>query len=304
MVGMLLLTIVSTACCKGAKKAAREQLQKEWMQKSEKACKRTAKLIKKLQWNTAKFENVLDAEIEKTKKGGRSLKTYNPDLFRRLSKALEPIDVTNPEVKDKLNKDVWMTHYRFVNNAGELLPRLHSFLALLAQLKFVVGLGLAVDRKHAKQLNKMLPDAKTPKMQKKPMFGVVIQENFGVIFTGELGKPVRRKDTGAKRKCVETQPDLAEGYRLSDGRCYWFSRAPQGRGKCTPYNNTLRYFQNTDAELFNRLKCTGIEMVYFESWLYNVIQIQHLLHEISKVNPKNLYHEFRNSTAVASDPDK
>ena len=271
------------------------RLKRDWVVKSKKSCIKTSKVIKQLHKSTLKFERAFEEEVEKTKKGRRPLAAYNPALFQKLADAIELIDVSNPKVKSFLNKNVWTTHYRFVKNAAEILPRLHTFLGLLAQLKMVVQLGRQVDSKHGKQLMKLVPGAKAPKQQKKPMFGVLIKGNFGVVFSGVLGKPVKNTGTAEAIMCTETKVDNAEGYKLSDGNCYWFTKPPQKRGECANYNNTLRYFQNSDAELFNRVKCIGMERVFFEAWLYNIIQIKLILAEIKKVNPKDLYVKFRKS---------
>jgi len=272
------------------------RLKRDWVAKSKKSCLKTSKVIKQLHKSTLKFEGVFEEEVEKTKKGRRLYSAYNPNLFRNLGEAIELIDVTNPKVKSFLNKNVWTTHYRFVKNAREILPRLHTFLGLLTQLKAVVALGMNVDHKHGKQLKKLIPSAKTPKEQKKPLFGVLIKGNFGVVFTGPLGAPVKNTaGKGEPIKCEETKVDSAEGYKLSDGTCYWFTKPPQARGECAKYNNHLRYFQNTDAELFNRMKCVGMEKVFFEAWLYNIIQVKLILAQIKKINPKDLYVKFRKS---------
>jgi len=271
------------------------RLKRDWVAKSKKSCIKTSQVIKQLHKSTVKFEGVFEEEVEKTKKGRSVLTAYNPNLFRRLSDAIDLLDVTSPKVKGFLNKNVWTTHYRFVKNAAEILPRLHTFLGLLTQLKAVVQLGQAVDGKYGAQLAKLLPGAKPPKQQKKPMFGVLIKGNFGVVFTGPLGNPVKNTGTAEKPTCTDTKVDSAEGYKLSDGNCYWFTTPPKTAKDCAKYSGSLRYFQNSDAELFNRVKCIGMERVFFEAWLYNIVQIKLILAEIKKINPKDLYVKFRKS---------
>lgn len=83
------------------------RLQRDWQQKTQQACLATAGVIQGLHKNTERFRTEFDEEVRKTTTGGRSMTAYNPNLFRRLSKAVAPLDVTSPKLRRALNENVW-----------------------------------------------------------------------------------------------------------------------------------------------------------------------------------------------------
>ncbi len=258
-------------------------LRRDWVKKSKKACETTGALIKRLHRGTQAFQLAFEQELDKTKKGRVPLKYYNPNLFKRLTDEAEAFDTSNPKIKALMNKQIWTTHYRFVKNAGDLLPKLFNYLALLQQLKLAVTTGRAVENQYAKLLAKKTPEAKKPKPKKEPQFGVLIRGDRNALFA-KLGKP-----------CKGNKPisnyNEAEGFVLPNGKCYPFTKPAQGSA-CATYDGTVRVFSNTDEELVNRMKCTGQEDVVFKAWTYTVFQVQVLLKQVKAANAKDLYNRF------------
>lgn len=266
------------------------RLKRDWSAKSKESAKTTAELLKQLHKSTLRFEAVLEEEIGKTKKGRAELKTYNPNLFSRLEEATSAFDMEDPKLKALMKKQIWTTHYRFVPNAGDLLPRMHNYLAALQQLKIAVMIGRAMenDPKFAPQLAKKKPDAKGSKAAKHPEFGAYIKGNRGALFF-KLGKPCNKE-----MKPIDKHSE-AHGYQLPDDRCRPFTEPKQG-ADCPEYNDTVRIFGAQDKELYNRLKCKGLPDVVFKSWVYSVRQVQLVLKKIKGMKPKEIYTAFRKAS--------
>lgn len=286
-IGLAVLASLLTMC--GGYYFGDNRLQADWMKKSKKAASTTAAVIKKLNRGIVRFHGVFDDEVEKTKKGRTPLSYYNPDLFTKLAEAAGAFDTENPKLKTLLNKQIWTTHYRFVRNAGDLLPRLHRFLSLCQQIQIAVAVARKTEAKYVALLKKKTPDAKKSKPGAKPGFGIMIENNRSAKFAS-LGKPCKGK------KPVD-KADGADGYQITEagGRCFSFPAPPKPPATCANQAGTLRVFGTDDKALYNRLKCVGQEDVVFEAWRYQVMQIQVLLKEVDKVDPKGIASAFLKS---------
>jgi hypothetical protein len=260
-------------------------LRRDWVAKTKTSVVTTGEVIKKLDQGLKRFEGTLEAEVEKTKKGQNLLAFFNPELFSKISDEADAFDVNNPKLKALLNEEVWMTHYRFVKDPRELLPRLHTLLALCAQIKLAVDMGRAFESQYGEHLKK-----KTQKYQeeqaKSPAFGIMIRGEKDALFFA-LGEPV---DKDGKK--VDKHAD-ALGYMLPNGRPGFFGKQPAKPTECPEVNGSIRMFAVDDVELGNRLKCKGQEDIVFEAWKGHVMGVKLILKELEKVNPRDLYQRFQ-----------
>lgn len=263
------------------------RLQRDWMTKSKKASTTTGEVIKKLEQGTRQFEAVLDEEIEKTKHGAQVFSFYNPDLFTKLDGQAAAFDINNPQLRTLMATEIWTTHFRFVKNAAELLPRLHTFLALCAQIKIVVDTARGIENKYSEALAKKTRTAKA-EAAKKPQFGVMLRSEKDALFFA-LGDPVDKDG-----KAVEKH-DAAEGYMLPNARPAYFGKPQTKPNECPEVLGTIRIFGVDDAELKTRLKCQGQEDVVFEAWVAQIAQLKILFKQMEAVNPRDLYQQFQKS---------
>ncbi len=267
-----------------------DQMQR-WLAKSRKGCKSTASVLKRLRLGVAAFEKVFEAELNKTKVGQRQLRHYNPHLLSRLEGVLHAVDTSGEPLASRLTQDIWSTHYRFVKNAPDVLPRLHRLLVLLAQLRATVAIARRMEKRYKGQLQKKLASPAKPKTKASHRYGVIIKGNTGAYFAGKLGKPVRNEQD----HCVETTLPKAMGFKASDNACYWFGTEPKGTPKCMRLKHTLRIFQPDDQELTNRMQCRGQDQIVYTAHLYHLMQIKLILAKIGKLDLRGLTIAFRRS---------
>lgn len=277
-------TLVLTAC-DGQNDA---RLQRDWVMKSKKACATTAEVIKKLEQGTRQFEAVLDEEIEKTKHGAKPFTYYNPELFSKMTDLVTAFDVNNPKLRTLMATEIWTTHFRFVKNAAELLPRLHTFLALCAQIKTVVDMARGIEVKYSEVLKKKTRAHKED-AAKHPQFGVMIRSDKDGLFFA-LGAPV---DKDGKKIAKH---DKAKGYILPNARPAYFGKPQKKPNECPEVLGTIRIFGMDDAELKTRLTCQGQEDVVFEAWVVQIAQLKILYQQLEVVNPRDLYQQFQKSS--------
>ncbi len=267
---------VSVGCGGNAK-----SLEREWKQKTKKDTSALAEQLRELNGTLDRVQRSFKAELKKT---GPKRALYNPGMFGRLGRMAEKLDLSKPQRKERLRRAGWMTHYRFVTGAGRWLTKLHRFVALLRQLKASLDLGRSQEQKFGKQLEARKPGWTPITKRHKPAFGVIIRDNKHVLFTGSLGDPVRR-DTGDK--CVKADLQSAEGYRLSDGKCYWFTQSVK-KGVCPQVNGTLRAFANNDKELTDALRCLSMADVLMEGFRFRLLDLELVLAELRLLDVKSL----------------
>lgn len=279
------LTLVLGAGC-GAKP---KSLEHEWKLKTRKDCAALAELLVELHGDVTRVQRAFAAEVKKT---GPKRYLYNPGMFNRLGKMAEKLDLSKPRRAERLRRAAWMTHYRFVKGAGPLLAELHRLLALLRQLKASLDLGRSQEQKFGPQLAARKPGWIPLTQRKKPMFGVVLRDPKGATFTGVLGDPVRRGPGGT---CQKTAVRSAEGYKLSDGKCYWFTRAGATDNR-KQVNGSLRIFRNQDASLANALGCISVADVLMAGFRFRLLDLELILTELKGLDTAALARQLRQAT--------
>jgi hypothetical protein len=282
-VALATLALAAAVGC-GAKP---KSLENEWKDKTRQDCRALAELLDELSGDLDRVQHAFGTERART---GPKLAFYNPGLFGRLGRLAERLDLTVPRRAERLRRAAWMTHYRFVPGAAKLLPRLHRFVALLHQLKASLDLGRSQEQKFGKDLAERKPGWIPLGKRTHPMFGVVIKDHETAAFTGALGEPVRRSREGT---CERAEVKEAEGYRLGDGNCYFFTRPPEKKGDCPQVHGTLRCFDNQDPELIEALRCLSMADVLMEGFRFRVLDLELILGALTRLNPGALARQFR-----------
>jgi hypothetical protein len=264
-----------------------KSLEREWKQKTRTDCQDLAELVDELRQDLDRVDHAFRTEIQKT---GPKRALYNPGLFGRLGRLVQKLDLTKPRRKERLRRTAWMTHYRFVKDAGKILPRLHRFVALIHQLKASIDLGRSGEQKFGRDLSNRKPGWTPPAKRTRPMFGVIIKDRENAVFTGGLGAPVKRGPDGL---CRQSTVNRAQGYKLSDGNCYYFTQPPQKKGDCPKVDGTLRVFDNKDPKLFGALDCLSMADVLMEGFRFRVLDVELILAELGRLNVAGLVKQLR-----------
>jgi hypothetical protein len=240
----------------------RSEQMRQWLSESRMGCDATAAVLKALRRGVAAFETIYAAELDRTKRDRRPFQRYNPQFLARLEAALPPLDTTRGPLANRLARDVWPSQVRFVKGAPEVLPRLHRFLVLLAQLRATVAIARRLERRFSRSLQHGIHRHKKPGPASGTTYGVLIQSHRRARFRTHVPAPARRPDHTAA---------------------------------CAPYKNTLRRLSPTDPELMNRVECRGRDKIVYTAHLYHLVQIQLILAKIKKLDPRGLAIAFRRS---------
>lgn len=277
------LVLVASGGCS----AKPQSLEREWKQKTARSCASLAELLDGLHRDLTRVQRAFQKEVKKT---GPKRALYNPGMFNRLGKMAEKLDLTKPRRRERLRRAAWMTHYRFVKGAGKLLPRLHQLLALLRQLKASLDLGRSQEQKFGTQLEARKPGWTPLAKRKRPQFGLILRGIDHATFTPVPDAPVRR---GPQGRCVSSSAAQAEGYRLGDGRCYFFTRPPKRKTECAKLEGTLRLLANTDPKLGKALRCLSMADVLLEGFRFRLLDLELILAELDQVDVAGLASHLR-----------
>jgi hypothetical protein len=275
----------SLLCLCGGYQLGNIRLQRDWTAKAKAGCRSTAEQINKMRKAVDKFEAAFQSEVGKTK----NLKVYSPALLENLSKLAADFDPENAKIKAELNTKTWLTHYRFVKDAGDALPRFFAFLALCSELKYAVGNGQAFEAQAAELLKKKADGYKDEAGGKGPTFGVMIMNDRQVAFArmdkaiDKDGKPVASQESAA-------------GFTVGSDNAF-FPRPKEGAKPtdCIEHRNTVRIFSPTDANLTSVIKCSGQEDLALAGWATQIKLIGKLLEEMKKLEPKGIKDFFEKS---------
>jgi len=275
----------SLLCLCGGYQLGNIRLQRDWTGKAKAGCRSTAETINRMKKGVDKFEAAFNDEVGKTK----GLKVYNPALFDNLMKLTTEFDPESPKIKGDLNKNTWTTHYRFVKDAGDALPRFFAFLSLCSELKYAVANGLAVESQYADFLKKKVEGYKDEAGGKGPTFGVLIMNDRQVGFA-QMEKAIDKDG-----KALPSQENAAGFSAL--GENVFFPRPKEGAkpGDCTEHRGTVRIFSTEDKQLAARLKCSGTEDVALVGWQLQIKVVMKLLEEMKKIEPKSVKDFFERS---------
>ncbi len=270
---LALVPATGAGCGSGPK-----SLEREWKEKTAKDCHALAELVEELHQDLSRVHRGFESELKKT---GPKRALYNAGLFGRLGRLAKKLDLSTARRKERLRRAAWMIHYRFVKDAGKVLPRLHRFVALIHQLKASIDLGRSQEQRFGKELGARKPGWTPPTKRTRPMFGVIIKDRANAVFTGGLGDPVKR---GPGSICRQATVSHAQGYKLGDGNCYYFTKPPSKKGDCPKVDGTLRLFDNTDPELFKALDCLSMADVLMDGFRFRVLDVELILAELKRLD--------------------
>lgn len=252
---------------------------------SKRACWSVSRVLRDLGLAVQNFRHDFSNELDKSMRGHTPLKAYNERLISVLLAASKSLDLTQPPLQKRLARDVWSTPFTHAKVSAELLPLLHRYFGLLSQLTVAVRQAHAFERRTSKLMTSKRLNYRKPALSPKPRWGAIIENDRTVRFVAQVGEPV----TG---NCKKSTVSKAAGYRLANGTCRYFSRSTGPGGSCQKTHGTFRYFQNTDGELVNRIRCVGRPVVAFREWTYRLVVIKLLLMELKKLNATALTKRF------------